>query len=167
MRVKILFFLCLAVTPAVAQTKSVTNAELEKFRQRRLQAEKYYRENYAKMGFPSPEELERQNEKSRVDREALATRLATERLQREQAETERTEAARFSERYSYVVADQSVLTGPGYYSSYPNTIYYGRRFPRVRHYNYPVRVGNGIPIVNYYGNPSVRPVRPTARWLRP
>ncbi len=165
MRVKILFLLCLAVTPAFAQTRSVTNAELEKFRQRRLQAEKDYRENYAKMGFPSPEELDRQNEKSRVEREALSARLAAERFQREKAEAELAEAARSFERYSYV--EQSVLGNPGYNNSYPNSIYFGRRFPRARHYNYPIRVGNGIPIVNYYGNPSVKPVRPSARWLRP
>ena len=43
---------------AFAQTKTVTNADLEKFRQKRLQAEREYRENYERLGFPSPEELE-------------------------------------------------------------------------------------------------------------
>lgn len=168
MKVKILFLLCfsiLAVVPALAQTKSVTNADLEKFRQKRLKAEKDYRENYAKMGFPSPEELDRQIEKSRVEREELAARLTTERLKREQVEAERAAAARYGEG-SYFVQENLTVTNPGYYG-YPNIIYYGRRFPRSgRNYNFPVRVGNGIPIVNY-GYPPVRPVRPNARWLRP
>ena len=44
---------------AIAQTKTVTNSDLEKFRQKRLQSERQYRENYERLGFPSPEELER------------------------------------------------------------------------------------------------------------
>ncbi|MEO7673119.1 MAG: hypothetical protein ABIU09_03455 [Pyrinomonadaceae bacterium] len=165
MRVKILFLLCLsilAVVPATAQTKSVTNADLEKFRQKRLQSEKDYRENYARLGFPSPEELDRQIEKSRVERDALSARLTAERLQREQIEAARAEAVRNSDWGVYFVQDNSTRPS-GYY--YPNAIYYGRRFPRVKQ-NFWVRVGNGIPIVNY-GYPPVRSVRPSFRWLRP
>ena len=83
MRFKVLVVLWLSILtmiPAMTQTKSVTNADLEKFRQKRLQAEKDYRENYARLGFPSPEELERQNEKSRVERDVLAVRLRGERI---------------------------------------------------------------------------------------
>ncbi len=172
MRVKILLLFCLsilAMVPALAQTKSVTNADLDKFRQKRLQAEKDYRENYAKMGFPSPEELDRQIEKSRVEREALATRLTAERLQREQAEAARADMARYNDQIRYFNSDISNLRDPGYY---PNTFFFGRRYPRhgQTYYNYPIRVGNGIPIVNYYGQPSIRvPVfqPPNSRWLRP
>ena len=171
MKVRILFLLCLsilAVAPAFGQTKSVTNAELEKFRQKRIQAEKDYRENYAKMGFPSPEELERQIEKSRVERDELSARLTAERLQREKVEAERTEIVRYNDQIRYFNSNTSILTDPGYYSSYPNTIVFGRRFPRHRpnQYDYPVNIGNGIPIVNYYGYPTVRTVRPGSRWLR-
>lgn len=69
--------------------RSVTNAELEKFRQRRLQAEQDYRTNYERMGFPSPEELQRQIERSMSDRLALAERLAKEELERERIQIER------------------------------------------------------------------------------
>ena len=163
----LLFSSLLAVFPVFTQTKIVTNADLEKFRQKRLQAEKEYRENYARLGFPSPEELDRQIEKSRVEREELAARLTAERLQREQQEAERAEAARYSGPNGYYFSGQSTLSDPGYYFGYPNTVYYGRRFPRrMRNYNYPISVGNGIPIVNY-GYPSVRPARPSSRWLRP
>lgn len=44
---------------AFAQTKTITNTSLEKYRQKRLQAEYDLRTNYAELGFPSPDELER------------------------------------------------------------------------------------------------------------
>src|SRR6187402_2911402 len=76
--------LCLisAVT-ALAQTKTVTNADLEKFRQQRLTAERQLKENYAKMGFPSPEELEKRNARERAELEQYAERLRNERQQKE------------------------------------------------------------------------------------
>ena len=174
MSVKILFLLCLsilAVAPTFAQTKAVTNEDLEKFRQKRLRAEKDYRENYAKMGFPSPEELERQNEKSRVEREELSARLTAERLQREKAEAERAEIARYNEQIRSFNSDNPVVNDSAFHYGYSNTIFYGWRFPRYRqnHFNYPISVGNGIPIVNYYGQPhaTVRVVQPpSSRWLR-
>ncbi|MGI8556207.1 MAG: hypothetical protein ACR2LT_07620 [Pyrinomonadaceae bacterium] len=38
-------------------TRTITNADLEKFRQKREQAERDYNENYQRLGMPSPEEL--------------------------------------------------------------------------------------------------------------
>lgn len=68
---------------AFAQTKVVTNADLEKFRQKRLKAEKELRENYQELGFPSPEEMERREEKSRREKTDLANELREKRLVRE------------------------------------------------------------------------------------
>lgn len=75
---------------AFAQTKTVTNSDLEKFKQKRLQNEREYRENYARLGFPSPEELERkrvEDEKNLVEysRQLEANRLRREALQAEAA----------------------------------------------------------------------------------
>ncbi len=39
-----------------AQTRTVTNATLSKFTEKRLAAERDYRDNYQRMGFPSPED---------------------------------------------------------------------------------------------------------------
>src|SRR6478672_8784122 len=64
-------------------SRSVTNTDLDRFKQKRLAAEREYRENYAQMGFPSPEELDRQNEQSRAEREELSAKLRVERLERE------------------------------------------------------------------------------------
>jgi TolA-binding protein len=71
---------------ALAQTKTVTNADLEKFRQKRLEAERDYRENYAKLGFPSPQELEKQIAEEQRELGELSDRLRAERLERERTE---------------------------------------------------------------------------------
>lgn len=68
---------------AFAQAKTVTNADLEKFRQKRLQSEKNYRENYERLGFPSPEERERKrvaDEQNLID---FSQQLEAQRLERE------------------------------------------------------------------------------------
>jgi hypothetical protein len=56
-------------TIASAQVKTVTNAELEKFRQKRVAAEKEYLATYAERGLPSPQQLEKERleEKLRAD----------------------------------------------------------------------------------------------------
>lgn len=89
MRVRLtgLFFVILATGLSVfAQSRTVTNADLEKYRQERLKAEREYRENYERLGMPSPEELERQREKSRIETEQLADKLRREATERERLE---------------------------------------------------------------------------------
>ena len=86
MKKSLLFILCLifiAVGSAFAQTKMVTNQNLEKFRQKRLQAEREYKENYEKLGFPSPEELEQRREESRFDAEEAIARQKQQRTETE------------------------------------------------------------------------------------
>lgn len=78
----------LLMSAAISAQATVTNADLEKFRIKRLAAEKELRENYAKLGFPSPEELERQNAESAKLRDELAARLERERLERERIAAE-------------------------------------------------------------------------------
>ena len=81
-RILLVLSLILAVTGLVfAQTratKTVTNADLEKFRQKRVQAEADYRANYKRLGLPSPEELEQ--------REAERQRWLAEFSQKAEAE---------------------------------------------------------------------------------
>ncbi len=92
MKKQILFLLSLVFifTNLVAgQNRTVTNADLEKHRQKRLEAQREYRENYEQLGFPSPEMLEREIEQSRVERSELAARLRAENLEREQLNLER------------------------------------------------------------------------------
>jgi hypothetical protein len=71
---------------ALAQTKTVTNSDLEKFREKRLAAEKDYRENYAKLGFPSPQELARRIAEDERRLQETSARLEAERTARERAD---------------------------------------------------------------------------------
>ena len=61
--------------------KTVTNADLEKFRQKRLQAERDYRENYRKRGMPSPQELERIEAERQRGLDEFARRAQTRRAE--------------------------------------------------------------------------------------
>ena len=92
MKQNLLFVFCIIVGLsglATAQAKTVTNFDLEKYRSERVKGETDYRENYVRLGFPSPAELERRREKSRIENEEFAAKLRAERL-----ETERADAAR-------------------------------------------------------------------------
>jgi len=112
-------FIFIFANVAAAQTKTVTNADLEKFRQKRVQAEKDYRENYQKLGLPSPEELEKQREQNRKELSELSGRLQIENLEREQRQREDDyEQAQIEYlRRSANQYNQGAYNGNGYYSS--------------------------------------------------
>jgi hypothetical protein len=147
-------FLSVAVGSVVGQTRTVTNADLEKFRQERLKAEKDYRENYAKLGFPSPEELQRRSEQSSKETSELAAKFrAEERQQRLDAERNRRAA-----QYGNVL----VLNTPGrqysspYFYSYP---IYGNFYSRS------VRGRRNFNSIPYNSNTPVVLSVPRFDWL--
>jgi cell division protein FtsL len=82
-----LFCLTAALTVS-AQVKTVTNTDLEKFRQQRLQQERDYRENYARRGMLSPEEIDQVLAERRARLETLSDKFRAERLATEQLQTE-------------------------------------------------------------------------------
>jgi hypothetical protein len=82
-------FLSVAAGAVVGQTRTVTNADLEKFRQERLKNEKDYRENYARLGFPSPEELQRRSEQSSKETSELAAKFRAEEREKQRLERSR------------------------------------------------------------------------------
>lgn len=87
--------LSLALMASVAgygQTPTVTNIDLEKYRTQRIKAEAELRENYERLGFPSPEERARRDAES-----AKATGELTAWLRAERLERERIEAARLAQ----------------------------------------------------------------------
>jgi hypothetical protein len=110
MKKRLLFILGLsliAVSSAFAQTRTITNQDLEKFRQKRLQAEREYRDNHEKLGFPSPEELEQRREESRFDAEEAILRQKQQRMETEsdfraQARALRAEIASVEAQINYV-----------------------------------------------------------------
>lgn len=90
---KLLFVLCfisLMAGASLAQARrTVTNSDLEKYREQRVVAEQALRDEYAKLGFPSPEERARRNVESQQQLLDLSKRLKAERLERERLELER------------------------------------------------------------------------------
>lgn len=168
MKFKVVLWTCLAlmvVVPVLAQrAKTVTNLDLEKYREKRLKAERDYNENYARMGFPSPEELQKQIEKSRLEREQLAARLTAERIQRERIEAERDETLRSSQQTIYVIPDYR--TPGSYFYGYPNRFFDRRRFGPIFQYSPPVKAGNGIPISGGNWYPPIRPTQAPIRMGR-
>lgn len=71
------------------QVRTITNSTLAQIQQKRLAAERNYRENYERLGFPSPEELDRQREVDMTARIELAEQLRKARLEKERLELER------------------------------------------------------------------------------
>ncbi len=135
---------------AFAQTKTVTNADLEKFRQKRLQAEREYRENYERLGFPSPEELEKkrvEDEKELID---YSQQLEANRLEREAIRTEaEIEALRLQNQYLQLQTVDSgrdsvvYYSGGGFYPYYGG--FYNRPFYRPRFFGHRNRNINPYP----------------------
>ena len=112
-------FVFIFANGASAQTKTVTNADLEKFRQKRVQAEADYRENYQKLGLPSPEELDKQREQNRRELAELSARLQRENFERAQMQREE-EYRQAQMNYFRAGANQynqGAFNDGGYYSS--------------------------------------------------
>jgi len=132
MKQRSLFVFCLIFfgLAGFASAQSVTNADLEKYRQERLNAERNLRENYAALGFSSPEELERRREQSRIETEQLSAKLRAERLERERLEAQRAADSRAAAVYqSYSQFSDQQYAQPGYYWSY------GRRYRSPARHN--------------------------------
>ena len=124
-------FLMLAVIGGVGQPRTVTNADLEKYRSIRLKAEQDYRENYQKLGLPSPEDLELQRDQDAKESQELSARLRYDRLMREQAEFERQQAIGLSaaSQQQYVIIDGNYASRPIYGYTYYGNRRNNRRWP--------------------------------------
>lgn len=140
----ILFSITLLSSGVVfAQTaKTITNADLEKYRQERLQAEKELRENYAELGFLSPEEQAEQDRLDAEERSELSQRLRQERLEREeialQAQIEANNAAQDQIVYVDGGTNYSQRYYQPYFYGYPYLIngrFNHRRFKRFKRGN--------------------------------
>ena len=130
----ILVFSFIAAVSVSAQNRTVTNEDLEKFRQKRLAAERDLRENYERLGFLSPANLERQIEKSRVERAELAARLRAENLEREQLNLERQRAETEARSRNYQIVNQNVFPRSDDYYNYPQNGFFS--FPTFGYSNY-------------------------------
>ena len=155
---------------AFAQTKTVTNADLEKFRQKRLQNERSYRENYERLGFPSPAELDRKRIEDEQNLIEFSQQLEAQRLEREALQAD-------AENQALLLQNQYLQSQNGY-SNYDSGAYlygggylpfnygynnYGRFNRRPRNY------GNGYNrnispypwmMIPGFNNQNSRPLRP-------
>jgi len=150
MRHQIIILLCIIFAlsvSAAAQARLVTNTSLEAYKQERLKNEREYRDNYERLGLPSPEELETRNAKSAKEISELTDKLRADELERERI------AARFAMRRS-VVYSQPVLIGlPGNVYSYSWRIRHHRFLPR---YSQPGYFAGG----QFWQTGSATPSRP-------
>jgi len=112
-----MFFVLAATVSLAAQARTITNADLEKYRIERLTAEREYRENYAKLGMPSPTELERRCEQSRIEATKLSEKLRAEQLERERAAMENERLLTTPIPYIAPILEQSRYS-PVYFGSY-------------------------------------------------
>jgi hypothetical protein len=78
-------------TAGLAQVaeRTVTNEDLERFRQQRVAADREYRATYAQKGMPSPEEIERRSEERVKTITELAEKIRADYLERERLAVER------------------------------------------------------------------------------
>lgn len=135
---KLFFVFCfMTATVAVssAQTRTVTNSDLEKYRQDRVKAETDLRVNYERLGFPSPEERSRRNAQSAKEAEELSARLQKEAIERERLDATRAAAENRAAQY-YRVQQQTQFSPTYYEAGYSYYWWNGRRY-RVPRLNFP------------------------------
>lgn len=156
------FVVLFAAHVCSAQVRSVTNLDLEKYRAERVRAETDLRENYAKLGFPSPEVRERREAESAKAKAELAATLRTLRIEEERIEAGR-EAARRESSYFHTQIVQQESQYPDYFWQY--SIPFGWQLRRRPVYQQPGYFAGGQ---FWPTGPAVRPApsRPPT-WGRP
>lgn len=155
----------MSAVAGLAQTRTVTNFELEKFQQQRLTAEREYRENYKRLGFPSPEELDKQRDEDMKARVALAYQLRQARIEKERLELERhglaVEAARRESESQVIESDGYSGTFYGGVGTFDSGRRYGRGRGRGRHIN-----RGGYRVTPFQVIPVPRQPRPQRMFVR-
>jgi hypothetical protein len=161
-----------AVISASAQTKTVTNQDLEKFRQQRVESERELKEKYAALGT-SLEEVEQQSRQRRAAMEEYSTQLRLWRIAAENAKAAVAQSNALNRQNdSYDEAEVVYVSGFGYL---PYAVYapYGWRKDRsgLRHLrNLPPNMRTVQEYAIMYPNtgtvilPRVRNFRPNGRF---
>ncbi len=151
-----------AAIPALAQSKVVTNDDLEKYRDARVRAETDLKENYAKLGFPSPEELEQRRQQSAQETAEYAERIRAANLAVEQEEARRRAVRTVYSPPVYMPAEETGYGDFGYI--YLNGRYYRRQVRQVRQgYTQPGYFAGG----QFWPTGSATPPRPLRKTRRP
>ena len=124
-----------------AAQRQVTNADLETYRDQRIRAQAELRQDYARLGFPSPAELERREKERNRHIDQLANTLRQQSL--DENKSYREYEAAFASRPQQVIVQQPEedpyhagdITDPAYpVYGYPSYGYPGYGYPG---YGYP------------------------------
>lgn len=140
-----------------AQTakQTITNLDLEKFKNQRLAAEKDLRENYKALGFPSPEEMVARQKEAELASKALSERLEQQRIERERLELERQYVQSLGGPDVYIVQNPAPAYRP-YYSNYYRYANYFPKFPAGSYLPNGTSVGGGYFYPNANPNQGVQ-----------
>jgi len=118
-------FIAIFAISALSQTRTVTNNDLAQYRDKRLAAERELREDYARLGFPSPEIRAARDVESAKRLTELSLRLRSERLEKERREAERSLVYVPYQRDVIVTNSQPFYSN--FYWRYPSRYYQGSR----------------------------------------
>jgi hypothetical protein len=145
------FVFVLAGVSLGQQVPTITNSTLKEFKQKRLAAERDYRENYDKMGFPSPEELERQRQEDLTARMEISDQLRQARYeeQRLALERQRVELEAIRIDNDRIAAEQKAAADQR--AAERHVPYFG--YPNYGGYIYRRRYRSGYPYIIPFTNP--------------
>jgi hypothetical protein len=129
MKLKGLFVFCLIsglVGVCAAQTRTVTNDDLEQYRKQRVKADRELKEDFDRLGFSSPEEREKREADSQRKIAELADRLKLRRIEQERIDADRANAESEAAAAAAIAAytrsmqtqQQPQYYDPGYYNNY-------------------------------------------------
>ena len=124
----LLVFMVLGCAASGLGQKTVTNSDLERYRNERTRAEEQLRQELARKGT-SYEEVMRRNKESQKETIELSAKLKAERLEQERIDAERDAAARAA--YNYRVSGERFDDGQVYWDgAWFNTNVLGTRRAR-------------------------------------
>ena len=123
----LVFMFLAAALPVAAQKKTVTNADLERYKAERTKSEDALRDEYARKGI-SPEEVARRNKKSQEEMIALSAKLRAERLETEKLDAQRLAAEQSAAANRRAAASQYYYEEPYFW----NGAWYGGGFVNGR-----------------------------------
>jgi len=122
MKLKGLFVFCLISGLAgvcAAQSRAVTNDDLEQYRRQRVKADRELKEDYDRLGFSSPQERDKREAESQRKIAELADRLKLRRIEQERIDADRasaeSEAAAAAAIAAYTRSMQNQQQQPNYY----------------------------------------------------
>jgi hypothetical protein len=118
--------LAICISAQGKAAKTVTNADMEKYRRARVKADEEYRQNYKRLGLPSPEELERREVERQKRSDELSEKLKAQQLQKEYLERLNSLTTP-DDRPQIIYLSQDGNDSPIYSTGYTPYLFFGHR----------------------------------------